>query len=177
MGPTDEPLSSAPADSAGTTPAPQTTEAVDASVPNEPVIAASEPEPIATEPVTAVPPSDPAIASTVSIPADESADGGEWELLTGKLRDWMASNELGDLWDNTKTPAKLIGALLLLVVVGQIYSGILNTIAKIPLAPGLLELAGVIWLGRFALQKLIRNDDRREVADNLRQLWSKVIGR
>ena len=43
--------------------------------------------------------------------------------------------------------------------------------------PGLLELAGVIWLGRFALQKLIRNDDRREVADNLRQLWSKVIGR
>ena len=71
----------------------------------------------------------------------------------------------------------MIGALLLLVVVGQIYSGILNTIAKIPLAPGLLELAGVIWLGRFALQKLIRNDDRREVADNVRQLWSKVVGR
>ena len=177
MGPTDEPLSSAPADSAGTTPAPQTTEAVDASVPNEPAIAASDPEPIATEPVTAVPPTDPAIASTVSIPADESDDGGEWELLTGKLRDWMASNELGELWDKTKTPAKLIGALLLLVVVVQIYSGILNTIAKIPLAPGLLELAGVIWLGRFALQKLIRNDDRREVADNLRQLWSKVVGR
>ena len=46
------------------------------------------------EPAPAPTPSptpDPVIASTVSIPAQESTDqdGGEWELLVGKVKDWL----------------------------------------------------------------------------------------
>ena len=133
------------------------------------------------EPATApdpMPPSqDPAIASTVSIPAEETSEGGEWDLLTGKLRDWMANNELNEIWEKTQTPAKLVGLLILVIVVLQIYSGILNTIEKLPLAPGLLELAGVIWLARFALQNLVRSGDRKQALDGLRNLWGKVTGR
>lgn len=157
------------------------------------VVPQSEPEPVAgseptaalhdasAEPATApdpLPPSqDPAIASTVSIPAEETSEGGEWDLLTGKLRDWMANNELNEIWEKTQTPAKLVGLLILVIVVLQIYSGILNTIEKLPLAPGLLELAGVIWLARFALQNLVRSGDRKQALDGLRNLWGKVTGR
>ncbi len=157
------------------------------------VVPQSEPEPVAgseptdalhdasAEPATApdpMPPSqDPAIASTVSIPAEETSEGGEWDLLTGKLRDWMANNELNEIWEKTQTPAKLVGLLILVIVVLQIYSGILNTIEKLPLAPGLLELAGVIWLARFALQNLVRSGDRKQALDGLRNLWGKVTGR
>jgi len=176
MGPTDEPLSGAPADpSTAMTPAADpVAQAIDAELKavEEPVIAAEPPSP--AKPVA--PAQDPAIASTMSIPAAEPSEGGEWDLLTDKLRDWIASNQLGELWDKTKTPAKLIGILILVIVVLQIYSGILNTIAKLPLAPGLLELAGLIWLARFALQNLIKSSDRKQAFDGLRTLWSKVIG-
>ena len=193
MGPTDEPRSGAPEDP---TPAvPTTAEAETKPIEESAAAPASTTEPVAqTEPTAssepssssasspaaqpelATPPKDPAIASTVSIPADAPSEGGEWELLTGKVKEWMANNELNEFWDKTQTPAKLIGAVVLAIVVLQIYSGILNTIDKLPLAPGLLELAGVIWLGRFALQNLVRNSDRKRVFDGLRNLWTKVIG-
>ena len=40
------------------------------------------------------------IASTLSIPAQESSDGdgGEWELLVGKVKDWLEENDLAELW-------------------------------------------------------------------------------
>ena len=193
MGPTDEPRSVAPEDPTPTVPATaetdtkpveksaaapaSTTETVLETAPtasSEPLSSdASSPE---AQPEVSTTPKDPAIASTVSIPADESSEGGEWELLTGKVKEWMANNQFNELWDKTQTPAKLIGGVVLAIVVLQIYSGILNTIDKLPLAPGLLELAGVIWLGRFALQNLVRSSDRKSVFDGLRNLWTKVIG-
>ena len=199
MGPTDEPRSGAPEDPTPAVPAtteadskpveespPESESAAASPLSSEPV-AKSEtteaPEPWssassspAAEPEAATDPKDPAIASTVSIPADEPSEGGEWELLTGKVKEWMANNKLNELWDKTQTPAKLIGGLVFAIVVLQIYSGILNTIDKLPLAPRLLELAGVIWLGRFAIQNLVRNSDRKRVFDGLRNLWNKVIG-
>ena len=193
MGPTDEPRSGAPEDPTPAVPA--TTEAdskpaeestaasplsskvvakSETTEAGEPWSSASSSPAAESEPATA--PMDPAIASTVSIPADEPSEGGEWELLTGKVKKWMTNNKLNELLDKTQTPAKLIGGLVLALVVLQIYSGILNTIDKLPLAPGLLELAGVIWLGRFAIQNLVRNSDRKRVFDGLRNLWTKVIG-
>lgn len=187
MGPTDEPLSGAPADpSTPLTPAADpVARSVEAEIKSEeePVVAVppTAPQPVAASEPPApaepmAPAQDPAIASTMSIPATDPGEGGEWDLLTEKLRDWMANNQLNELWDKTKTPAKLIGILILVIVVLQIYSGILNTIAQLPLAPRLLELAGLIWVARFAFQNLIRSSDRKQALGGLRTLWSKVIG-
>ena len=50
----------------------------------------------------------------------QSGEGGEWELLLGKLRQWLDQNELNKLWDQARKPvtilAGLVGLLLLAVV-------------------------------------------------------------
>ena len=65
------------------------------------------------------------IASTVSIPAQESADedGGEWELLLGKVKDWLEQNDLAELWTKAQLPLRVVGGLIVFSLVATVYSG------------------------------------------------------
>ena len=133
----------------------------------------------AAPPATPAATPDPVIASTVSIPAQESADedGGEWELLVGKVKDWLEQNDLAELWTKSQLPLRVVGGLIVFSLVATVYSGVLSTINSIPLVPGLLELAGVIWLVNFALRNLIRNSDRDNFIKGARSTWTRVTGR
>jgi hypothetical protein len=86
-------------------------------------------------------------------------------LLVEKIKAWIDSNQLGSLWNQAQLPLRLIGGLILFVIVSTVYSGILGTINKVPLAPGLLELTGVIWLLNYARCNLVRSSDRKRVID------------
>jgi hypothetical protein len=193
MEPTDEPLQAA--ESADTTasqsavPVPPTPPATEPAIEPEadsdtdPVMEA-EPAPAAPLESAAVPPTvetkpDPVITSTVTIPAQEAStdEGGEWDLLVEKIKAWIDSNQLGSLWEQAQLPLRLIGGLILFVIVSTVYSGILGTINKVPLAPGLLELTGVIWLLNYARCNLVRSSDRKRVIDALGSTWNKVVGR
>lgn len=193
MEPTDEPLQAA--ESADTTasqsavPVPPTPPATEPAIEPEadsdtdPVMEA-EPAPAAPLESAAVPPTvetkpDPVITSTVTIPAQEAStdEGGEWDLLVEKIKAWIDSNQLGSLWNQAQLPLRLIGGLILFVIVSTVYSGILGTINKVPLAPGLLELTGVIWLLNYARCNLVRSSDRKRVIDALGSTWNKVVGR
>ena len=149
MEPTDEPLQAA--ESADTTasqsavpvpPTPTATDLVGEPVseaepaPASPLESAAAPE-IATVPPTVETTSDPVITSTVTIPAQETStdEGGEWDLLVEKVKAWIDSKQLGSLWDQAQLPLRLIGGLILFVIVSTVYSGILGTINKVPLAP------------------------------------------
>ena len=162
MGPVDEPRPEAETPGSDPTPTPEPTPA-----------ATPEPEP------TPAPTPDPVIASTMSIPAQESADedGGEWELLVGKVKDWLEQNDLAELWIKAQLPLRVVGGLIVFSLVATVYSGVLSTINSIPLVPGLLELAGVIWLVNFALRNLIRNSDRDNFIKGARSTWTRVTGR
>ena len=142
------------------------------------VEAVSEAEP-APAPETAATAPDPVIASTVTIPAQENStdDGGEWDLLVEKIKAWIDSKELGSVWSQAQLPLRLIGGLILFVIVSTVYSGILGTINKVPLAPGLLELTGVIWLLNYARCNLVRSSDRKRVKDSIGSTWNKFVGR
>ena len=166
MGPVDEPRPEAETPGSDPTPTP------------EPAPAAT-PEPEPTPAPTPAPTPDPVIASTVSIPAQESADedGGEWELLVGKVKDWLEQNDLAELWTKAQLPLRVVGGLIVFSLVATVYSGVLSTINSIPLVPGLLELAGVIWLVNFALRNLIRNSDRDNFIKGARSTWTRVTGR
>ena len=171
MGPVDEPRPEAENTGSDPTPAPESTPA-------------PTPEPEPTPSPTPAPTPDPVIASTVSIPAQESAnedgdllDGGEWELLVGKVKDWLEQNDLAELWKQAQLPLRVVGALIVFSLVATIYTGVLSTISRIPLVPGLLELAGVIWLVNFALRNLIRNSDRDSFIKGARSTWTRVTGR
>ena len=193
MEPTDEPLQAA--QSADTTasqsavpvpPTPPMTEPViepEADSVTDPVRGA-EPAPAAPLESAAMPPTvettpDPVITSTVTVPAQETStdEGVEWDLLVEKVKAWIDSKQLGSLWDQAQLPLRLIGGLILFVIVSTVYSGILGTINKVPLAPGLLELTGVIWLLNFARCNLVRSSDRKQVIDAVGSTWNKVVGR
>ena len=191
MEPTDEPLQAA--ESADTTasqsavpvpPTPPATDLVGEPVseaelaPESPLESAAAPE-IATVPPTVETTSDPVITSTVTIPAQETStdEGGEWDLLVEKVKAWIDSKQLGSLWDQAQLPLRLIGGLILFVIVSTVYSGILGTINKVPLAPGLLELTGLIWLLNYARCNLVRSSDRKQVIDAVASTWNKVVGR
>ena len=147
----------------------------DSATPPE-VEAVSEAEP-APETAATVP--DPVIASTVTIPAQENSTdgGGEWDLLVEKIKAWIDSKKLGSVWSQAQLPLRLIGGLILFVVVSTVYNGILGTINKVPLAPGLLELTGVIWLLNYARSNLVRSSDRKRVIDSIGSTWNKFVGR
>ena len=134
-----------------------------------------EPTPVPTPEATP----DPVIASTIAIPAQNSSDetGGEWDLLVAKLKDWLNSNDIPALWSKAQLPLRVIGALIVLTLVLRVYSGILSTIDSLPLAPGLLELTGLIWIVNFGLRNLVRNGDRQRVFEGIRTSWSRVTGR
>ena len=191
MEPTDEPLQAA--ESADTTasqsavPVPPTPPATDLvrepvseaePAPASPLESAAAPE-IATVPPTVETTSDPVITSTVTIPAQETStdEGGEWDLLVEKVKAWIDSKQLGSLWDQAQLPLRLIGGLILFVILSTVYSGILGTINKVPLAPGLLELTGLIWLLNYARCNLVRSSDRKQVMDAVASIWNKVVGR
>ena len=134
--------------------------------------AATEPAPSIEAAVTPAP-LDPAIASRVTVPAAmspdpgqadlENGEGGEWDLLSEKLRSWWQEQDLDHQWQRLRQPLLLGVGLVGLILVMRIYSGILAAIATVPLAPRLFELAGVSWLAWFSVTRLVRSDERRKV--------------
>ena len=133
----------------------------------------SVPEPIlAPEPTP-----DPVIASTVTIPAVTTGEGGEWSLLQEKVQAWVNDNQLSVLWQQVKLPAQILIALIVLILVLQVYSGILRTIAAVPLAPGLLELAGIGAVANFSVRRLVKSSERKKVFQTVQDRWSQFAGR
>lgn len=137
------------------------------------------PEPVA-EPVNAW---TPQVASTTDVPASPTAvasanegEGGEWELLVEKVKQWIASGQLQQQWQTARTPITLVAGLIGLLLVLRIYGGLLGVVESVPLLPGLLELVGVISVVRFSLTRLVKSDDRHQVIDGLKQRWSSFRG-
>ena len=119
---------------------------------------------------------DPVKPTKVSLDSGEEVEGGEWELLTGKILNWWEqkniSSQIGKL-----TQALVIGAGVFgLVVILKIYGRLLGAISQIPLAPNLLELAGIIWVMCFVSTKLVRAKDRNEFIAGVVDRWQKLLG-
>jgi len=122
-----------------------------------------------TAPVPAT--SIPTIGSSVEVPplGSEGAEGGEWDLLSGKLRDWFHRNDLGGQWDRLGGPLRASGLLLGGLILIKLYEALLDTLDDIPLLPRLLQLAGLLYVLNFGLTHLIKSQDR----ENLYRIWKK----
>ena len=131
---------------------------------------------VAPEPTPEATP-DPVIASTVTIPAGTTGEGGEWNLLQEKVQAWVNDNQLSVLWQQVKLPAQILVALILLILVLQVYAGIIRTISAVPLAPGLLELAGVVAVANFSVRRLVKSSERKKVLQTVQDRWGQFVGR
>jgi hypothetical protein len=184
VGPTDvAPTEVAPVETAPVQEAPVQEEAVVAAA------APTEPEPVAAGVVPAEPvitPSEaplamPTVASTIEVPASApggqtSGEGGEWELLVEKLRQWIGSGQLQEQWQASRTPLSLLAGLIALLLVLRLYGALLAVIDSLPLLPGLLELAGLIAVVQFSLTRLVRSEERRSLIQSLQQRWKSFRG-
>jgi hypothetical protein len=138
------------------------------------------------EEVAEVAPAQPSVATSYELPplgggasdagAHSEGEGGEWEVLVGKVNTWFGSGELQERWQKLRGPlrggALLLGALLAL----KIYDATLDTLDDLPLVPRLLQLVGVITLARFAVTRLVRTSERERVVAIWRQRWEQFRG-
>ena len=136
------------------------------------------PEP-AAQPVTA--PASPSIAERISVPAQASADsseedGGEWDLLSNRIKQFFEANNLQDQWQSLRQPLFLLGGLIVVILTMRIYGGILDAIATVPLAPRLFQLVGTFYAIWFAATRLIRAEERKKISANVNDLWSSLRG-
>ena len=177
--PANEPTSSdANASEAAATPAsPAAAEAPAPSV-SAPAPAAQVSAPVA-QPSPPTP--SPSIAERVQVPAqapsgasDES--GGEWEMLSGRIKDFWEANNLVEWWQSLRQPLVLIGVLIGLILTLRIYGGILDAIATVPLAPRVFQLVGTIYAAWYAATRLVKSDERKKVSSNLQDLWNSIRG-
>jgi len=152
-----------------------------------PVVAA---EPASPEPAPAVPEapavSPPAavlegVATTIVVPPLETAgggtvEGGEWELLVGKVNAWFGSGELERHWQKLRGPLQGVAILVGVILALRLYATAVGTIDRIPLVSGLLELTGLIALGHFGLTKMVKTSEREQVLARWKQRWQRFRG-
>ena len=120
------------------------------------------------------------IASTVSVPPlepGEAGEGGEWDLLVGKLRAWFDGAELQARWEALGGPLRAVGLLLAALVLLRLYSALLGTLGELPLLPRLLQLVGLVAVLRFALTRLVRSQERERILGAWRERWADFRGR
>ncbi len=102
--------------------------------------------------------------------------GGEWQLLLARLSDWLNGVDPSSLWQQSQQPLRLAALALVALIVLKVYGAVLDTVNGVPLMGGLLELVGLIWLTRFASERLLRSDDRQALLNNLEQRWRQFRG-
>ena len=159
----------------------------------EPIQAAAESAPVAETPVAETPvapepaaptvtaPASPSIAERISVPAQASADsreedGGEWDLLSSRIKQFFEANNLQDQWQSLRQPLFLLGGLIVVILTTRIYGGILDAIATVPLAPRLFQLVGTFYAVWFAATRLIRAEERKKISANVNDLWTSLRG-
>ena len=133
----------------------------------------------AAQPVAAT--TSPSIAERVSVPAQASADsseaeGGEWDLLSNRIKQFFEQNNLQDQWQSLRQPLFLLGGLIVVILTMRIYGGILDAIATVPLAPRIFQLVGAFYAIWFAATRLIRADERKKISGNANDLWRSLRG-
>jgi len=122
----------------------------------------------------------PGIATSIVVPplpVGEAGDGGEWDLLRGKVSTWFDGADLQGRWESLGGPLRAAGLLLAAVVLLRLYSALLETLGDLPLVPRLLQLVGLLSVARFALTKLVRSSERERILTSWNQRWNDFRGR
>ena len=142
---------------------------------------AAAPSPVAEAEPASPEPALEGVATTMAVPpletaAGSTAEGGEWELLVGKLNAWFGSGELERQWQKLRGPLQGVAILIGVILALRLYGTVVGTIDSIPLVSGLLELTGLIALGHFGLTKMIKTSEREQVLARWKQRWQSFRG-
>jgi hypothetical protein len=138
----------------------------------------------AVEAVEAVDLGEPRVATTLEVPplaaaeagAAVGSEGGEWDLLLAKVKDWLEQADLPGQWDRLGGPLRGLGLLLGLLLVVKLYVALLDTLDDLLLVPRLLQLVGLIAVLRFSVNRLTRRSDRTVILEDWKRRWDAFRG-
>lgn len=79
-------------------------------------------------------------------------------------------------WSQIGRFAKATGIILAVIVAQVLIKGVIDTINLLPLVPGLLELLGLVVVGKWSWDNLATGEKRQVVIDRLQTLRKEYIG-
>ena len=79
-------------------------------------------------------------------------------------------------WSQVGKFAKASGIILAVIVAQILIKGVLDTINLLPVVPGLLELLGLVIVGRWSWQNLSTGEKRSAVMSQVQTLRKEYLG-
>jgi hypothetical protein len=79
-------------------------------------------------------------------------------------------------WSQVSKFAKATGIILAVIIAQILIKGVLDTVNLLPIVPGLLELLGLVVVGRWSWQNLSTSDKRSAMATKLQALRQEYLG-
>jgi hypothetical protein len=79
-------------------------------------------------------------------------------------------------WGQMGKVGKAAGILLAVIVAQILIKGVLDTINLLPIVPGLLELLGLVVVGKWSWDNLTTSEKRAAVVDKVQTLKKEYLG-
>lgn len=79
-------------------------------------------------------------------------------------------------WSQIGRFAKATGIILAVIVAQILIKGVIDTINLLPLVPGLLELLGLVVVGKWSWENLTTSEKRNDVLQRLQSVKREYLG-
>jgi hypothetical protein len=109
--------------------------------------------------------------------AEQGADSGfdfsgRYEEIIGRI-----NTALGQVdWAQMSKFIKAGGIILAVIIAQVLIKGVLDTINLLPIIPGLLELLGLVVVGKWSWENLTTSEKRNAVIERLQGLRREYLG-
>jgi hypothetical protein len=109
--------------------------------------------------------------------AEQSADNGfdfsgRYEEIIGKINTTLGQVD----WAQMSKFIKAGGIILAVIIAQVLIKGVLDTINLLPIIPGLLELLGLVVVGKWSWENLTTSEKRNAVIERLQGLRREYLG-
>lgn len=105
--------------------------------------------------------------------ADHGFDFSErYQDVVGKLNETLGKVD----WSEMGKIGKVVGIFVAVIVAQILIKGVLDTINLLPIIPGLLELLGLVVVGKWSWDNLTTSEKRNAVLDRLQSVKHEYLG-
>ncbi|MFM7265704.1 MAG: CAAD domain-containing protein [Cyanobium sp.] len=125
-------------------------------------------------------PSETTQDTDITSPAAAGADGADhgfdfserYQEVVGKLNESLGKVD----WSEMGKIGKVVGIFVAVIVAQILIKGVLDTINLLPIVPGLLELLGLVVVGKWSWDNLTTSEKRNAVLDRLQSVKREYLG-
>jgi hypothetical protein len=98
--------------------------------------------------------------------------GERLDEVVGKVNEFLGKVD----WDQAAKFGKGAGIILAVIVAQILIKGVLDTINLLPVVPGLLELLGLVIVGKWSWDNLTTSEKRAAVMDKVQSIKKEYLG-